>query len=229
MLGVLADNIARLIGRVRPWPRLPHTKGPLKVNVGSGLGVAPGWVNIDGNIHVLMAGAPPRVLRALHGLSGNIRQWLPREEYVQRLRSHIFLHYDLERGLPLPTGSVGYLFCSHVLEHFYLTDAHRLLGEMHRVLAPGAVVRLCVPDLEHAVRLYLNGDRKAALEFFFTEDRAPYSRHHRYMYDFELLGDVLRAAGFRDVTRQQYRTGKVPDLDILDNRPEETLYVEAIR
>jgi len=59
--------------------------------------------------------------------------------------------------------------------------------------------------------------------------RAPYFRQHRYMYDFDLLRDLLIDAGFTSVIRRDYRVGVVPDLEILDNRPEETLYVEATR
>jgi hypothetical protein len=49
------------------------------------------------------------------------------------------------------------------------------------------------------------------------------------MYDFELLAAELSAAGFGDVQRCAYRAGRTPDLDHLDNRPEETLYVEAAK
>src|SRR5688500_14259731 len=98
MLSTIADGVARLVGRLRPRPRLPRSSQPLKLNVGSGLGVAPGWIHIDGNIHVLMAGAPRAVLSALHRRAANVRQWLPRDEYVRRLRSHTFMHYDLARG-----------------------------------------------------------------------------------------------------------------------------------
>ncbi|MEX2284737.1 MAG: methyltransferase domain-containing protein [Gemmatimonadota bacterium] len=197
--------------------------------MGSGLGVAPGWIHIDGNIHVLMAGAPRPVLAALHRHASNVRQWLPRDEYVSRLRSHTFLHYDLERGLPLPSNAVTYVYCSHVLEHFYAADARRLAAEMYRVLQTGGTARLCVPDLEHAVRLYQQGDRHRALEYFFTPTRAPHLSEHRYMYDFELMRELLRETGFKTVERRAYREGRVPDLEILDNRPEETLYVEATK
>jgi predicted SAM-dependent methyltransferase len=228
MLGFLADGIARTVGRFRPRPRFSHSAGPVKVNVGSGLAVAPGWIHIDGNIHSLLAGAPPFALRGLYRLSNTVH-WLPRDEYVRRLREHTYIHYDLERGLPLPDACADFVYSSHVLEHFYLADARRLIGEMRRVLKRGGTLRLCVPDLAHAVGLYQSGERRGALDYFFTETRAPYFRQHRYMYDFELLSGVLRDAGFSAVSQCSYQKGQVPDIDILDNRPEETLYVEATR
>ncbi|MEX2284736.1 MAG: methyltransferase domain-containing protein [Gemmatimonadota bacterium] len=217
-----------MVGKIRP--RLNHqtTNGLVKVNVGAGLTVAPGWINVDGNIHSMLASAPTSVLHVLYRLSNTVH-WLERDEYVRRLRNHAFIHYDLERGLPLADAAADFVYSSHVLEHFYLADARRLVAEMLRILKPGGTLRLCVPDLEHAMRLYQNGNRRDALEYFFTNDRAPYFRQHRYMYDFELIAGLLRDAGFSSVTRYSYQHGRVPDLELLDNRSDETLYVEATR
>jgi hypothetical protein len=42
-----------------------------------------------------------------------------------------------------------------------------------------------------------------------------------------LRKDELESVGFREVARCDYRQGRTPDLESLDNRPEETLFVEA--
>lgn len=225
MLGGLADGIARAAGRLRRGRHRP-AGSPVRVNVGSGLHVAPGWIHVDGNIHTLMAGSPRFVLRLLHRAANTV-QWLPADEYVDRLKGHAFVHFELERGLPFDDGTVDFLYSSHVLEHFFRADGERLVAEIHRVLRPGGIARLCVPDLEHAVRLYRDGAREEFLSYFFTPSEHGYYRRHRYMYDFTLLRDVLEGAGFRSIERRAYREGRVPDLDRLDNRPEETLYVEA--
>jgi len=49
------------------------------------------------------------------------------------------------------------------------------------------------------------------------------------MYDFELLKQIVTQAGFVDVVKCQFRIGRTPDLVDLDNRSDETLYVEAAR
>jgi len=72
---------------------------------------------------------------------------------------HVVRH-DLRETLPLPAGSCGVVYHSHVLEHFDPAEADRFLAECHRVLAPGGVLRVVVPDLEQKARLYL--DRLAA-------------------------------------------------------------------
>jgi len=63
--------------------------------------------------------------------------------------------------------------------------------------------------------------------YFFVEDKESYFARHKYMYDFELLKGMLEAAGFSDVIQCPYREGATPDIDLLDNRAEETLFVEA--
>lgn len=227
MLGIIADQIGRQVGRLRRGRRVRPEQRPVKVNVGSGIEVMDGWIHVDGGVHALFAGGPRPLLGWLHGSSSIMRNAIPRSEYVRRLSDHRFIHHELEEGLPFEDESVDFIFCSHVVEHFFRPDAEALLREMQRVLRPGGVARICVPDLEHALRLYQDGRKQAALEYFFVDGPAGYYHRHRYLYDYELLRDALNAAGFVDVRRRSYREGDVPDIEVLDNRPEETLYVEG--
>jgi len=49
----------------------------------------------------------------------------------------------------------------------------------------------------------------------------------KWMYDFDSLASMLHASGFKSVERKTFRVGRTPDIDKLDNRPAESLYVEA--
>jgi ABC-type transport system substrate-binding protein len=49
------------------------------------------------------------------------------------------------------------------------------------------------------------------------------------MYDFDLLKQLLESAGFTDVSRCGFKTGKVPDIAELDNQPDVSVYVEAVK
>src|SRR5207244_3445771 len=60
------------------------------------------------------------------------------------------------RGLPIETGTAPFVYSSHVLEHFTPDDAEQILHDMHRVLRPGGVVRVVVPDLAMQAKEYLN-------------------------------------------------------------------------
>jgi SAM-dependent methyltransferase len=224
VIRLLIDALLRRLARLRP--KIRAQAAPLKVNLGGGIEVAAGWINADGSLHALLAGAPRPLLSFLYRRTHNVRRLLDEDEYVRRLRDHRFVFCDFDRGLPFETGSVDFVFCSHVLEHFEPDAAARLVRETLRVLKPGGWARLCVPDLAHAVRRYQAGAKREALQYFYTGERSQYDQH-RYMYDDELLCDLLRAQGFEAVTPRRYREGEVPDLEVLDNRPDETLYVEG--
>lgn len=206
-------------GRVRTGPP------PVKVNVGCGLWVADGWINLDAGLHALFSKWPRLVLKCLYRMS-SYRRWYSQEDYMRILRTHRFVHHNVERGLPFLDGSVDFVYSSHLLEHLSPEHAGRLMREAHRVLREGGTLRVCVPDLKHAIDLYLKGRKEDALAYFFTKD-AGVLGSHKFMYDFELLAAVLRREGFPQVEQRSFREGVTPDLDKLDNRPEETLYVEA--
>lgn len=62
--------------------------------------------------------------------------------------------HDITLGLPFDDASIDACYASHVLEHLTRAQAGALVGEMHRVLRPGGIARIVVPDLEAIVRLY---------------------------------------------------------------------------
>jgi hypothetical protein len=63
--------------------------------------------------------------------------------------------HDLRKGIPYPDRTFDAVYHSHVLEHFPKQIAPVFLRECYRVLKPGGVIRVAVPDLEQIVRLYL--------------------------------------------------------------------------
>jgi predicted SAM-dependent methyltransferase len=77
--------------------------------------------------------------------------------------------HDLRRPLPFAGASFTAVYSSHLLEHFSRAFAPVFLAECHRLLKPGGVLRVVVPDLETIAKLYLEnlqgalaGDAKAA-------------------------------------------------------------------
>lgn len=73
---------------------------------------------------------------------------------------------NLSKPLPIPDNSLEVVYSSHFLEHVPLSEVPALLGEIYRVLKPGGVVRLVVPDFENIAREYLSqldsGDEEKA-------------------------------------------------------------------
>ena len=53
---------------------------------------------------------------------------------------------DLNNGIPLPDNSVGVINASHILEHLH--DKHKIMAEIHRVLADDGWVFIQVPSTD---------------------------------------------------------------------------------
>ena len=82
-------------------------------------------------------------------------------------RSNVISH-DLVTGIPFAAESVDAVYHAALFEHIRRSDAANFLRETHRVLKPGGIVRVGVPDLEKICRTYLEkleaalaGDKEA--------------------------------------------------------------------
>src|SRR5712692_2960803 len=159
LLRKIIDGASLLIAWFNRNRRLHPIETVIRVNLGSALTVAPGWVNVDGSVNALFAGAPAPFLRYLYRWSGS-HDLYSCEEYCRTLRTNRYVHHDFRYALPFDDESVDYLYSSHLLEHLFREDALRLLKEIQRTLKPGGWVRICVPDLAHALALFASGKKE---------------------------------------------------------------------
>jgi|tagenome__1003787_1003787.scaffolds.fasta_scaffold20836435_2 SAM-dependent methyltransferase len=118
------------------------------LNFGAG-DPAPGWLNVDASPHFMV---PRFVHRALASLNLSARSASFLEASYRGIRFHP------GRALPFAAESFRAIYCSHVLEHLPAAAIPPLLAEFRRVLAPGGVVRIIVPDLAEAYRQALASD-----------------------------------------------------------------------
>jgi predicted SAM-dependent methyltransferase len=155
------------------------------------------------------------------------------------------LPWDSRRTLPFADASCRGVRLEHFLEH--LDPRHELpalLAECRRVLEPGGVVRIIVPDAARFLAAYVAGGR-AGFDALAVPDPWPNDlptpmdvvnhtfhqwHEHRWAYDEQNLGWRLRAAGFVEVTREGYGTSRLPELaqDAPGHEPY-SLYVDAVR
>lgn len=177
-------------------------RSEIDLHFGSGPQVIPGWVNVD-------AFAYP-------GLDAEL---------------------DLRHPLPLASGSCRFIFSEHTLEHFTVNEASRICEEYFRLLRKGGVCRIVVPDAGRYWRAYQERDE----QWFSTvgaEYTVPlevvneiyYGHYHQWMYDYELLRETLRKAGFSNIQHSAHLASSHSELRLERDeafRRESSLYVEA--
>lgn len=192
-----------------------HTQTGLKLNLGCGPNLKPGWVNVD-------------------------------------LSPEADLQLDLREPLPFDEGSVAMIYSEHFFEHLeyvnvfesgawsglelpgHPSDGLSFLRESLRVLMPGGVFSVALPDAERVVRAYAAGDAEVFdvdarshpewcdtpmhhVNFTFRQ-----GREHKYAWDGETLIRVLHQVGFVRAARREFDAA----LDTASRRVG-TLYVDA--
>lgn len=147
-------------------------------------------------------------------------------------------HLDLRCPLPFDNGTTSIVYSEHFFEHLeYPGETATFLSEALRVLQPGGVFRVGVPDTEWPLAAYAAGDehyfklarecwdppwcdtRMHSINYHFRQ-----GNEHKYAYDYETLERILTAAGFSAVARSDFN----PTFDT-ESRRIGTLYVEARR
>jgi predicted SAM-dependent methyltransferase len=148
--------------------------------------------------------------------------------------------WDLTRaGLPFPGNRFLGVYSEHCLEHIPMDDFKKVAAEIHRVLKPGGVFRMVVPDGEIYLDIYQErkqgGTRRMPYEETYI---SPMHRingifrnyGHQFIYDFATVKLLLAEAGFTDITKERFGQGRIKEL-IRDSqhREHESLYVEAVK
>jgi SAM-dependent methyltransferase len=123
------------------------------------------------------------------------------------------LAVDLRRQLPFSNATFDAVYSSHVLEHLTPLEARNFLREIRRVLRPGCVVRIVVPDLEGIVRGYLRVLDDAADG---GDSDAEARWRHRWM-TVELLDQLVRTQSGGAMGRW-WSCDPVPCLDLIEER-----------
>jgi predicted SAM-dependent methyltransferase len=158
--------------------------------------------------------------------------------------------HDARRGLPFEDDSVRAIFTEHVLEHLdYTEEVPSFLSHCLRVLEPGGLLRIVVPDAERYLRAYVQGTWEPLFALRPLADQRDHwlggryhtrmevinavfrqGIEHHFAYDAETLCFALEHAGFHGARQCAFGESQAPDA-CLDNagRASESLYVEATK
>jgi SAM-dependent methyltransferase len=208
-------------------------QGP-KLHLGCWKQTPDGWINSDGSWNAWIS---------KHTLLRKIVQFLrlaPRDQANADWGRNVLVH-DVRKPLPFPDNSLSVVYASHLLEHLHFEEGQRLLKECYRVLLPGGVVRMVVPDLRVIMEDYLAGkkdeapygDRVTANAADLVNHRLMYRpikpatgslpyriysaltdfHSHKYMYDSDSLAYHLQQIGFTEVAIRPYLDSRIPGLE----------------
>jgi predicted SAM-dependent methyltransferase len=140
--------------------------------------------------------------------------------------------WNLANGIPFEPGTVEAILHEHLLEHLTLAQGHGLMRECVRVLEPGGVLRIGVPDAGACLDSYAGLADQDWAESQPTPMVAVmslfYEHGHACMYDAETLELLCLASGFASAKRSDAGGGTL-GADDTPSRRDGTLYVEAVR
>lgn len=178
-------------------------------------------------------------IKRLHWGCGS---WIP-EGWInsdQKEGPGIDISCDIRDGLPLESDSIDYAVSIHALPEVPYPDLVPVLEELRRVLKPNGVLRLSLPDFDKTIQAYTRRDWDH-FSLIPDEDAKSFGAkfivhliwygYTRTFFTHDFLEELLLRAGFRQVSRCRYKETQSPYPDILelDNREEESLFVEAIK
>jgi SAM-dependent methyltransferase len=120
------------------------------LNLGCGVKTSPLCINIDWSLWIRISRNPLLKRVAEMALDDS------RRSKLTKLADKPIMAHDLKKGIPFADNSVDGVYHSHLLEHIDRPIASVFLMEVKRVLKPGGVHRIAVPDLERLARNYLS-------------------------------------------------------------------------
>ncbi len=149
---------------------------------------------------------------------------------------------DVTKTFPLPTDSFDAVQCEHVIEHLPYAAGQVMLAEIHRVLRPGATLRIATPNLDLVARLIRGGEDDPALAAYveqsnrrygspdeltevanpaFTANRLARNWGHTFLYDEATLRGALLSTGFSEIATATPGESSHPELRGVDRHEQE--------
>lgn len=184
-----------------------------------------GWYNTDITPHIFIS----RIPFAAHLLMYCGK--MSKERLIEH-RAGTFkkVHYlNLSKKFPFNNNSVEAIFSSHVIEHLSPSVAEYMLSESLRILKPNGICRVVAPSLEMAISNYDNNFPERMLKMIFEHNHTNPKNRHQWMYTGSSLIKLMLKLGFSNVEQWSFRKGNLPDLNLLDNRPKNSIYVEGTK
>lgn len=107
---------------------------------------------------------------------------------------HVHFVHRIDRLPMFSDNSVDLIYASHCLEHFKYRDIGRVLNEWIRVLKPGGLLRLSVPDFDKLAAIYSDtGNPDDIVEQVMGGQDNRYNYHYVLFNKFNLTQQLVKA------------------------------------
>ena len=124
-------------------------------------------------------------------------------------------HIDYKSGIDdlsmFENESASLIYSSHSFEYFDRDEAIAVLAEWWRVLKPGGVLRLAVPDFDALIKVYESTSDIAKIlgplygQMKIKTNTGEVSLYHKTVYNFNSLSKILLSNGFSNVKRYRWQ------------------------
>lgn len=209
-----------------------------KLHIGCGLITPDSWLNLDGswNAKIAKHSIIKKILKIMH--------LVPESQLNIDWSSEIFI-YNIQKPLPFKDDSFETVYASHLLEHLYLKNTREFLSECFRVIKPGGILRIMVPNLRKLCENYMDdknilaGDKfidslnmvekseqKKGL-FYKVYGLLTNFHSHKWMYDGKSLSFYFHEAGFSEIKEMNRHNSRIKNIEEVEKR--DGLCVEGIK
>jgi len=111
------------------------------------------------------------------------------------------------------SGSVDLIYASHVLEHFSRWDYIAVLQRWHELLKDSGVLRIAVPDFNAIAQYYIKTRDLKSLRGLLYGGQDYDENYHYCCWDFKILNDDLKKAGFKSASFYNWRNTEHAHVD----------------
>lgn len=211
----------------------------IRLNLGCGSVRPKGWINTDSSLNANLQRIPfiGKPLAKIFNPVG--------------YDSNNLIYMNLNKNWRYKSSSVDIVYASHLFEHLTLQSADLFLKEAYRVLKPGGVMRIVVPDLYQIVKKYINEYDSFAANEDPTEfvmwainmhregqygspsvirkiihEWQGYPHQHKFMYDPKSLSQKVLKYGFKEPKLLSYGISDyIPEIADVEGKSESYLSV----
>ena len=208
------------------------------VNVGCGRTPVQGWNNYDSSPSVKLASRP--LLTKILANFGKVNE--DQQKFINFAKHSDIKFANAIVRLPEADNSVDVVYSCHMVEHLERGEALKFFAETRRILKPGGIIRLAVPNIRWHIDNFLeDNDADKFIEKIKLTRVLPKTmmgrlralmigdRSHRWMYDGSSICKLLTEAGFENACELEAGETMIPnpgDLNLRERAPE-SVFAEA--